>query len=345
MLDPADSSENSTISVAGNVASGQTLVLTAFNNGATTVNWASSFTNDGTITFDQTAGGFGGTVGLDLPSGDTLTNAATATIAMSGPAGSTGNSTATSGTDTIDGSLTNQGTLNVGGNGLPQTYLALPAGTLTNTGTINVASAAQSTQDFMPSVLDVQAGATAINNAGGTIDNLGSITVEGAYTQDAGTIAVGAGDNPVELADGSTLDLAGSGAGGFAMLDPADSSENSTISVAGNVASGQTLVLTAFNNGATTVNWASSFTNDGTITFDQTAGGFGGTVGLDLPSGDTLTNAATATIAMSGPAGSTGNSTATSGTDTIDGSLTNQGTLNVGGSGLPRPIWPCPPGR
>ena len=55
-------------------------------------------------------------------------------------------------------------------------------------------------------------------------------------------MATGSGDNPVLLANGSSIDFAGSGAGAFQVNDSASSVKDSpTVSLSGNLASGQIL--------------------------------------------------------------------------------------------------------
>jgi RHS repeat-associated protein len=302
-----------TVKVSGDLAAGQSLDVPGFSNcstgGMTTLSAAASFTNAGSITSEAPAGCFGdkGAATITLPTGDTLTNAGSMTL--------NGGAVVTF----AGGTLANQGTLDVGSDSTSVGQLTFPAGSsLLNAGQMNVLAG---------STLSIAAGgpqpAAQLSNAtGGTIDDQGAINVSGVFDQGAGSIASGAGENAVQLLDGSSLSLTGSGPGAFQVS--AIGTIFPTVSVSGNLASGQSLDIPGFSNcstgGMTTLSAAASFTNAGSITSEAPAGCFGdkGAATITLPSADTLTN--TGTISFDSGAVVT----------FAGGTLANQGTLDVG---------------
>jgi hypothetical protein len=334
----------STIGVAlsGNIAADQSLEIQgpqSNGNRLTTVTAAGSFTNAGTITLDHASGGESSTE-LAVPAGDTLTNLSTGTIQTIGSADA---SYPTQWNENFEGDLDNRGTLDVGMSGDPYSVLVLTAGsTLTNDGgTINLLSTAASSNNTSgTSTLVVSAATTGdtpepaavLQNESGTISNQGAITVSGTFTQGAATVPTAAGDNPIQLLSGSSMDFAGSGPGAFLISDPSATIMNESLS--GNIAAGQSLEIQAaqgsFGNHLGTVTAAGSFTNAGTITLDHGGSGGEGSVELALPSGDTLTN--TGAIKVEG---SPDGSYPTQWNENFDGNLDNYGVLDVGVSGQP----------
>ncbi len=184
--------------------------------------------------------------------------------------------------------------------------------------------------------LTVNSAADLLNATGGALTIAGSVTVDGTFEQDAGTVAVAPGDNPVVLASRSTLTFAGSGAGAFQVAYT-----GATVALSGDIAAAQSLEVQA-NDGTigTVVNAAAGFTNAGTITIDKDPQSEYGGATINLPPNATLTN--TGTINVSGPA--TGANTSDGSDETFNGSLNNQGTLNVGLTGLPNAILILPAG-
>jgi len=332
--------ESPTVTLSGNLSTGQSFTADAEElcsvgtPGTTTVHAQGTFVNGGTIATGH-AGTCGfGSVSFTLPSGDGLTN--NGTIDLAGQL----NASATD-TVTFNGLLTNSGTINVGVAGQPASNLVMPAGdTLTNDGSIAILDAAASSNDAASSIgisgpvsgPSPIAAADLVNAAGGTVTIGGSLGVQGIFTQDAGVVETAAGDQPVDLQNGSSLAFGGSGAGAFVVDDALN--ESPTVSLTGNLASGQTLTVDAEEfcaaaaGGTTTINAAGSFVNAGTITTSQSGNCGNGSVQLNLPSGDTLSNSGTLTLAGA-PDGPTANA------QTISGNLTNTGTVNVGLLGHP----------
>jgi RHS repeat-associated protein len=323
------------MALSGDLVAGQSLsVATGYcsEGGSTaTVNAAGSFTNGGAISFAHVATGAtgsctGGEVALNVPGGDTLTN--TGTIQMSGdPSDLTA-------ADTLSGALLNEGTIDVGTTGQPAANLVLGTGATTNDGNLDVAGAATSS-DATAGALTVDAGATLENGAGGSLTTGGSVTVEGTFDQDAGTVSAAAGDNPVDLVNGSTLAFTGTGAGAFVLAATA-SDQTPAMALSGDLVAGQSLsVATGYCSEAgstVTINAAGSFTNAGAISFAHVAAGATGScsagqVALNVPGGDTLTN--TGTIQMSGDPSDT------TAADTFGGAFLNEGTIDVGPASQP----------
>ena len=166
-----------------------------------------------------------------------------------------------------------------GGSGAPDSALQ---------GTLDIASGTTMTVGTTVDLLDA---------TGAAITNQGTLSVSGGFEQDAGTVATGSGDNPVLLANGSSIDFAGSGAGAFQVNDSASSVKDSpTVSLSGNLASGQILGAGGedfgVGIGTVTVNATASFTNGGTIDLVHVGTGTNGSAVLNVPSGDTLTTRA-----------------------------------------------------
>jgi len=237
-------------SVSGNVAANQTLLV----HGGTgdPVEATGSFTNDGTI--------FG--LGcLELPAGDTLTNASTIVVAPGV-------------TFCMAGNVKNQvtGTIAMDGNSPYGAGLDLQgAVTLTNKGTIDVGS--------LNSSLSAGAAGTIFNQAG-TISNGGTITVPGGATfiEGAGTTSGG----PILV--GGALRLTGKGTSSFDLLGSVF--KGATLS--GDIARGQTVWVDGASTSPTS---SGSFTNFGTLI---------GNGYFKLSPGATLTNKGTLEVGHGG---------------------------------------------
>ncbi len=339
------------VALSGNISAGQSLEIQSPQGGnndpLTTVTAAGSFTNAGTIMLDYapSATGYEDSSRLALPSGDTLTNTGTIKVA-----GSPDGSHVGEWDDTIDGNLANYGILDVGLSGDPYAVLVLaPGSTLTNDGgTINVLSAAHANANNNgPSDLFISAATSGVGaepaaelvNSSGTINDQGTVQVKGAFSQGAGTVSTAAGDNPIELNDGSSIAFTGSGPGAFQVTD----ANANTIGVAlsGNISAGQSLEIQSPQGGnndpLTTVTAAGSFTNAGTITLDHAGGE--DSVELALPAAHTLTNTGTIRVA-----GSPDTSYSNQWNETLDANVANDGILDVGITGQPGAYLVIPTG-
>jgi Bacterial Ig-like domain (group 3) len=177
--------------------------------------------------------------------------------------------------------------------------LAIDTGTFTNSGEVSVQP-----NSILEAPHDGGTGAV-IDNAGGVIQNQGSIDLGSGATFDQGAGEVIG--TPVSIgapSSGGSLDLTGTGGGRFQL------STSATLS--GNIAAGQTVIIDA--GGSTAPAATGSFTNDGTL--------ISGSGGLEftLPTGDTLTN--DGTIVVPSP----------SDTLTLVGNVVNDGTIAMNGS-------------
>jgi hypothetical protein len=330
--------QNIAVSLAGDLTTGQSLDIQsgefgAFGTGTTKINAAASFTNAGTITVDQTS--TNGNVVFDLPSEATLTNTGTFTVAGAG--------NQFENDETFAGNFTNQGgTLNAGAPSKnPANLIFAASDIVVNEGAVNILSKSALTVD---PASKAAGSATFKNEAGGTVTNANSLStsatpdgfvVSGAFVQDAGVVASGTSDGPINLLGGSSLTFGGSGAGAFAVFDATNAStQNVSVSLAGDLASTQSLDIESgeFGNlgtGTTTINAAASFTNAGAITEEESSPGANtgnGNIAFDLPGGDTLTNTGTFTVRGAG--------NQFQNTETFNGNFTNQGgTLNAGATG------------
>ena len=270
-----------------------------------------------------TLGSSTGTAELQM-NNTSLTLGASSSVATNGEIVGYGIITLSSGA-----TLTNDGTINVTGslqllgsvtnnpdglvevtNGAP---LFVDTGTFTNSGEL-----------FLQPNTDLQAPAgghtgAVIDNAGGLIENQGTINVQtgGIFDQGSGDVI---GD-PVTMAwpYQGALDLTGDGTGTFVLAG------NSTIS--GDVAAGQTVVI----DGGITA--SGSFTNAGTVI------GGSGTLTLTIANGGVLTNTGSIVVPPGNALIVAGNvDNAATGTIALSGSgfqlsgavtLTNDGTITV----------------
>jgi fibronectin-binding autotransporter adhesin len=247
---------------------------------------------------ETAAAGFTNAGSITLTNGDSSANNATLVIS-SGTLGNSGTITtqpASGGQRVLQGNLTNTGTLQVNAN---TTYNGKGA-LLNNEGAINLAEA---------KALTVSEKGSLINGVGGKIVATGSGTVlmESAtsFAEGAGTTS---GSKPVIVRD-AALSYTGGGSSAIAIRG-----ESGTLS--GNVSSGQSLSIesTVVEHAKVTV--GAGFTNAGSIT---------------LTNGDGASNNATLLIS-SGTLSNSGTITtlpANGGARTIQGNITNTGTLQI----------------
>ena len=289
-------------SISGTVAAGQTLLLAS--HGVTTTG---SLTNRGTITTMQ------GSSYLVVPAGDTLTNDGSIMVPPGLSFAMVGNLLNAS-TGRID--LESNG----GYNGVFQMNGAF---TLTNRGTIIISAYSNLTTQGPNS------SAGTIYNAGGTIENGGTVTAA-----DGGTFIEGAGTTtgyPVSITSGS-LKLQGSGASQFVVTQ-----ENTSGTTTGNIAAGQGVRALGMNA-------TGSFTNNGTLIAGH----------VFLPAGDTLANKGTISVnqgqlllrgnldnTASGVIGEQGNISLRA----VNTTFTNEGTvyLLISGSSIALGACDCEP--
>jgi hypothetical protein len=274
----------------GNISGGQSLNLesTCGEHNRTTA--ANGFSNAGTITLTN----------LDI-TGNECTNNARLTVS-SGTLTNTGtiaSEQALGGTRTIEGNLTNQGTLAINRN----TEYGGTGPVLTNEGAIDVAENVTLTVANKGSLTNGSGGKISAASGGDVFLNSTKTT----FTEGAGTIG-GASAKPVIL-DDAALHYTGSGAGLITQHG-----EGSTLE--GNISSGQALTLESTCGEHERTIAGSSLSNAGTIT---------------LTNGETCPNNARLTVS-SGTLTNTGTITTEPGVGgrrTIEGNLTNKGTLQL----------------
>ena len=328
VFDPVSASP--TVDLSGNIAAGQILTVDAEDlctgAGTTTLSATGSFSNAGTIAISQGGGCTSGSAVLSVPTDDTLTNSGTLAVAGA-PSGS--------GTQTLEGAFVNTGTIDIGVSGKSGASTVLAAGaSLDNQGTLSVLSSAASsnaktsslTLDAATTGPSAEPAASLTNDTGGSLVDQGTVAVQGSFTQGAGSVATGSGDNAVQLENDSSLDVTGTGAGSFTVFDPVSASP--TVDLSGNIAAGQILTVDAEDlctgAGTTTLSATGSFSNAGTIAISQGGGCTTGSAVLSVPTDDTLTNSGTLAVAGA-PSGS--------GTQTLEGAFVNTGTIDIGVSG------------
>ena len=226
------------VPISGTVAAGQTLLLNSHS-----VTTTGSLTNKGTIT----EVGFGGEI--TVPTGDTLTNDGSIVVPPGLGFAMTGNLlNAPAGRIDLPRGTGYNGVFQMNG---PYT--------LTNKGTIIVSFYSSLTTQGPNSSVGT------IYNAGGTIENDGTVTVAngGTFIEGNGTTT----GHPVQISSGS-LKLQGSGASQFVV-----SQQFTSGTTTGNIAPRQVVHVLGMNA-------AGSFTNNGTMIAGH----------VFLPAGDTLTN-------------------------------------------------------
>jgi hypothetical protein len=309
------SNSASPTTLGGTIGAKQTVAFSASTaDGGVPVQVNSNVTNNGTLelTDSDTSGTSQNEARILIGTGDTLTN--NGTITSSGAHGQRA----------IDGqsansTLTNApgGTIAVNGN------LQLdPAGsgTFTTSGAINVA-AGQTLQ------ADPNGGSTTFNLNGGTLTNNGTaelgINSSGGAASGA-TFNVNGGvvsGTPFVVA-AATTNFSGNGSGSFMLTGATTLTSGGTIS--GTIGTNDTVTLSGSTAGAgsAAVQTSGNVVNDGsfTMTDPDTSASTSAFAELDIPSSSSFTNNGTMTIDP-GPAAS--------GYRSIDGTLTNDGTLNV----------------
>jgi len=210
--------------------------------------------------------------------------------------------------NSLNGSFDNEGTLNLTWN-LGSTF-----GTWTNSGTIDVAAGQTLT-------LDPASDSSSFTQTGGTIAN------DGSFMQNGGTFVASGGTATGNdlLFDSATMDLAGTGSGSFHI--------EGVGTLGSNVGAGYTLWtsgIPGYTHGTLTAN--SALTNSGTLEF----GSLDGTHGtLTIPSG-TFTNDGTMTFenTANGPDGLNGalvNNASVSAPNSVQGTgaIINSGSFSL----------------
>lgn len=298
----------------GSVSTGQSLTIASVTgNNGTDVSAPASFTNNGTILLTSIGSIHGSSEESSLLWNGTLTNSSTGTITLADGA--------VSDYRYLQGNLYNSGVIDV--QGALGDYLpnGTAGGLLTNRKTLKVDSGGG---------LEVN-NATITNGTSGVVTANGSLVLnDSVFEQQQGHATVGS----VELTNGSTLDLEGTGAGkftftSFGYLD-GDVAANQTVTIAG---------VTATNS--TAVQATGSFTNAGTITLTSQGASSGAAEDAELDWPGRLTNTGT----ISATAGASGGnrylqgafldnsgtlSAAVTLQDTVSGARwTNSGTVNV----------------
>jgi hypothetical protein len=280
--------------MTGSVAAGQSVVLQSVGCvTGTYVTAPAGFTNAGSIELTNVKGTCADSQPAQLEWSGTLTNTGTITSAF-GAAG---------GSRTLNGNLTNKGTVNI------------KSGTA-----FDGSGALFDNKD----VVALTNGATLSTNGGQTFDNDtgGSIsTTAGSLSFQDTVFDVGAGSPgpaPVLLANGSTLNLNGSAAGTFLFRG------SDTLNVpTGTIAAGQSVVLQSVGCvTATYVTAPAGFTNAGSIELTNVKGTCTESEPTQLEWSGTITNTGTITSAV----GSAG------GTRTLSGNLTNNHAVNIDAS-------------
>ncbi|TMQ05190.1 MAG: hypothetical protein E6J91_41210, partial [Deltaproteobacteria bacterium] len=312
----------------GTVSTGAASLMRVQGNstfGAGNLTIASGFTNNGTITLNDTLGSFGAL--LHVTSG-TLTNAAGALI---------DSRVGANGTRTLDAQLNNQGTLAVS----QPLALTKASAVHSNGGTINVNAKLTIQQSGVsPSFtttgsIPIGTGDTVVISggtfaySGGTISggvlNISGATVNAAQTFSTATTALklatvtwgGTGTLTIAPSTGLTI---GTTTINAALVNQATLTVTGTSNLNGAVtnAAGATLRVQGNNSlGTGNLTVANGFTNDGTIVLTDTLGSFGAVFAVTAGA---LDNAAGGTILSDVGAG---------GTRSLNAALNNQGTLTI----------------
>ncbi len=235
---------------------------------------------------------------ITLTNGDGVGNNATLAVSPGQTLSSSGTITtevANGGARTLLGNITNTGTLAINAN----TGYKAEESLLKNEGAIDVASGVQ---------LTLSAGVSLTNGAGGKIVAAGNGDVllqsGGTFTEGAGTTS---GTKPV-IVDDATLAYTGAGTGPISL--------RGTSTLSGTSSPGQSLSIESTSGENAVVTAPSGFANGGSITLSN-GDGAGNNATLIISSG-TLTNSGTIT-----------SEPAVGGARTIEGNLTNTGTLAI----------------
>ncbi len=268
--------------LSGNVAFEQALSIesTCSENATTTA--GASFKNGGTITLTN-GDGCGDSATLIVSSG-TLTNS-----------GKLVTEPAAGGNRSLQGNLTNTGTLTIKVNTAYNGAGAL----LSNDGGINLSEATQLTVSNSGSLANGSGGKIAATGAADLLMDPGTSFSEGAGTT--------SGTKPVIVDDG-TLTYTGAGASAIAL--------HGTNTLAGSLAAGQSLSIESTCSEHATATAAEGFTNAGTITLTN-GDGCGNNATLIVTAG-TLTNSGKLTT-----------ETPVGGVRSLQGSIANTGTLAI----------------
>ncbi len=281
-------------SLSGNVSAAQSLVLQSVGCvTGTDVTASAGFTNAGSIELTNVEEVCAESEPATLDWSGTLTNTGRITSSF-GAAG---------GSRSLDGNLTNSGTVNIES----ETSYAGASALFTNKKTVTVADGA---------TLSTTGGQTLTDATGGSV----TTTSGGSLDLYETTFNVGAGSPgsaPVLLEGSSTLNLAGSAAAGTFVFRGSDT-------MTGNVAAAQSVVLQSVGCvGGAYVTAPAAFTNAGSIELTNVETNVEGTCAESQPASlgwsGTLTNTGTLTSNF----GSAG------GSRTLDGSLTNSGAVNI----------------
>ncbi len=270
--------------LTGNLGSEQSLAIQSTCSENAVVTAGASFTNAGSITLTN-GDGCGDSATLATTAG-TLTNS-----------GKLFTQPANGGSRTLQGNLTNTGTMTINAN----TGYPTSGATLNNEGTISILSGVTFS-------VPGSAAATVTNGSKGLIEGIGS----GALVQTGGKFNWGLGNStghePVIL-DDLTLDFTEHGAGKVAL--------RGSSTIVGTVRSGETLVLesTCSENGVATTSGV-GLTNNGTLELTN-GDGCGNSVTLNAKGG-TLTSSGIVNVDF--PAG---------GSRTIEGNVLSTGILTV----------------
>jgi hypothetical protein len=268
--------------LSGDLAAGQSLSVESTCSENVVATAAASFTNGGTITLTN-GDGCGDNATLAITAGTLSNSGKLVTEILHG------------GARTIQGNLTNTGTLAIKANTSYNGSGAL----LTNEGALTLAE---------NTVLTVSGGGAVSNGTGGSIVSNGSssdvLLSGGTFTEDAGTTS---GAKPVIVDDG-TVAYTGTGKSQIAA--------HGSSALSGNLASEQSLSIesTCGEHAVTTA--AASFTNAGTITLTN-GDGCGNNATLALSAG-TFTNS-----------GSFLTQPANGGARSLQGNFTNSGTMGI----------------
>ena len=279
--------------MTGTVAAAQSVVLQSVGCvTGTYVTAPAGFTNAGSIELTNVRGACADSQPAELNWPGTMTNSGTLTTSF----GSAG------GSRTLDGNLTNSGTVNINTN----TSFDGSSALFDNKKTVAITKATFSTTSGQ-TFTDEGSGGSLTTTSGGSLDLYDT------------TFNVGAGSPgaaPVLLEDSSTLNLAGSAAAATFVLRGSDT-------MTGTVAAAQSVVLQSVGCvTGTYVTAPAGFTNAGSIELTNVRGTCADSQPAELNWSGTLTNTGTLTSAF----GSAG------GTRTLNGELTNKGSVNVNAS-------------
>jgi hypothetical protein len=267
--------------LSGSLSAGQSLSIESTGGEHAIATAATSFTNAGAITL--TNGDSAGNFATLVISSGALTNSGTITTQP-----------ANGGVRSLQGNLTNTGTLAINAN----TAYNASGATLTNSGAINIATGVALSATGIPTIS---------NETGGTIAGTGTgalVQTEGTFNEGLGTTT---GSLPVIL-DRVALHYTNKGKSTIALRG------SSTLS--GTINAGQTLSIQSTASEHATTTAAGSFTNSGTIvlTNGDTAGD-NATLSL---AGGTLANKGT--VKVENPHG---------GARQIEGGLNNEKTVSI----------------